>query len=125
MEVDIKFKYWLDMIIFIFIPFIIYVVFSIYFWYKKFQYKKIHIASRSKQMSKELKYIIFISYVYIGLNFCTGMFALYNTLASRSELQTNPVSPLRSAPLPWTWQSLFTHHPIPKIGTAISSSEEV
>ena len=75
------------MFIFVFIPFTIYVGFSIYFWYKRHQFKKVYNPSRRKQKPKELKIIIWICYLYIALNVLTGLFSCYNTFESIDELK--------------------------------------
>lgn len=80
-------QYILSMIIFIAIPFILYVAYSIYFWKKRFDFRKIHNVQQYKPMPRQLRMITTISKVYIILNLLTGGFSLYSTVQYRGEIK--------------------------------------
>lgn len=85
--IDPKSQYVLSMIIFIAIPFILYVAYSIYFWKKRFDFRKIHNVQQYKPMPRQLRMITTISKMYIVLNLLTGGFSLYSTIQYRDEIK--------------------------------------
>ena len=87
MEISKTIKYLIDIIIFVAVPFIIYVSFSFYFWHKINQFKKIHKSAQSVKMPSELKYIVKTCYVYIALNLFTGLFSCALTILFRDQIQ--------------------------------------
>lgn len=80
-------QYILSFIIFIAIPFILYVSYSIYFWKKKFDFRNFHNPGQYKPMSNELKQITIVAKIYIFLNILTGAFSAYSTVLYRDEIR--------------------------------------
>ena len=107
MAITITATYVISMLIFVFLPFLIYISFSIYFCKKMVRVSDHYERTRqSKRLSKECKQIILHSILYIFFNLSDFVISLYSCIKYSNQLDDLDLQ--NGKKIGWVYWCVFT-----------------